>query len=113
VTLALLQEFGFSVSSLLLGVVTYGYYIMLGLVLAWILIGWFPGYPANRLLQGIYDAVKNIVDPIMLPIRSRMPPLRLGGISLDLSPIIVLFALSIGRTLLATVIENFLRPVVG
>lgn len=110
---ALLQEFGFSISDLLLGVVNYGYYILLGLILAWILIGWFPSYPSNPVFQAIYDAVKNIVDPIMLPIRSRIPPVRLGGFSLDLSPIIALFALSIASSLLGTIIDQFLRPVVG
>lgn len=111
--LALLQEFGFSISNLLLGIVNYGYYILLGLILAWILIGWFPSYPSNRVFQVIYDAVKNIVDPIMMPIRSRIPPLRLGGFALDLSPIIALIALSIGSSLLTTIIDQFLRPVVG
>lgn len=110
---ALLQSFGFSISNLLLGVVNYGYYILLGLILAWILIGWFPGYPSNRILQAIYDAVRAIVDPIMLPIRSRIPPLRLGGFALDLSPIIALFALAIASRLLETIINQFLRPVVG
>lgn len=110
---ALLQQFGFSISALLLGIVNYGYYIMLGLILAWILIGWFPRYPSNPVLQAIYDAVKSIVDPIMLPIRSRIPPLRLGGFALDLSPIIALIALAIGRSLLSTIIVNFLQPVVG
>lgn len=112
-TVALLQEFGFSISELLTGVVTYAFYILLGLIFAWILIGWFPGYPSNRFFQVIYDAVKNIVDPIMLPIRSRLPMLRIGGIGLDLSPIIAIFGLFIIRRLLVIVIDIFIRPVVG
>jgi YggT family protein len=109
----LLQTFGFSISNLLIGVVNYSYYILLGLILAWILIGWFPRYPSNPALQAVYDAVKRIVDPIMLPIRSRIPPLRLGGFALDLSPIIALIGLSIASSLLTTIIDQFIRPVVG
>jgi YggT family protein len=113
VTLALLQQFAYSVSDLLLGIVTYGYYILLGFIIASILFSWFPGYPGNRLLQVIYDAVRAVADPILMPIRSRIPPLRLGGFGLDLSPIIALLGLWIARRLLTTVIELFIRPVVG
>ena len=109
----LLQEFGFRVSVLLTTLVNYTFYILLGFIIAWILIGWFPGYPSNRFFQAIYDAVKAVVDPIMLPIRSRIPPLSLGGFALDLSPIIVIFGLYIGRGLLTIIIQNFIRPVTG
>jgi YggT family protein len=54
-----------------------------------------------------------VVNPIMLPIRSRIPPLNLGGFALDLSPIIVIFGLIMGRTLLLIVIAQFIRPVAG
>lgn len=109
----LLQTFGFSVSVLLATTVTYAFYILLGFVIAWILFSWFPGYPSSRFFQVIYDAVNAVVNPIMMPIRSRMPPLNLGGFALDLSPIIVIFGLYIGRSLLMLVIDNFIRPVTG
>lgn len=109
----LLQLFGFSISGLLLGVVNYAFYIMFAFIIAWILFSWFPGYPSNRFMQGVYDAVSNVVNPIMMPIRSRIPPLRIGGLALDLSPIIAIFGLYIGRGLLTIIIENFIRPVTG
>jgi YggT family protein len=108
-----LQDFGFRVSALLANTVNYAFYILLGFVIAWILFGWFPGYPSSRFFQAIYDAVGAVVNPIMMPIRSRMPPLNLGGFALDLSPIIVIFGLYIGRSLLMLVIDNFIRPVTG
>lgn len=112
-SVVLLQAFGFSISGLLLGIVNYMFYIMFGFIIAWILFGWFPGYPSTRVFQVIYDAVGNVVNPIMMPIRSRIPPLRLGGIALDLSPIIAIFGLYICRGLLTIIIENFIRPVTG
>ncbi|MDP8952307.1 MAG: YggT family protein [Actinomycetota bacterium] len=62
----------------------------------------------------VYDAVRAVVDPIMMPIRSRIPPLQLGGFALDLSPIMVIFGLFMARTLLNNiVIPEFIRPITG
>jgi YggT family protein len=109
-----LQLFGFSPSLLLTKMVDYAFYILFGFVIAWILISWLPGYPSTRFFQVLYDAVRAVVDPIMMPIRSRIPPLNLGGFALDLSPIIVIFGLFMGRTLLNNiVIPEFIRPITG
>ena len=107
------QAFGFSVSLLLTKVVDYAFWILFGFVIAWILISWFPRYPSTRFFQVIYETVRSVVDPIMLPIRSRIPPLNLGGFALDLSPIIVIFGLYIARSLLMIIIREFVQPVVG
>ena len=109
--IALLQEFGFSVASLLAGVVNYTYYILFGFIIASILFSWFPGYPSSTFMQAIYDAVKAVTNPILWPIRSRVPMLQLGGFGIDLSPIIAILGLSIARSLLLLVIENFIAPV--
>ena len=112
-TVALLQEFGFSVASLLAGVVNYTYYILFGFIIASILFSWFPGYPSSSFMQAVYDAVRAVTNPILMPIRSRVPMLRLGGFGIDLSPIIAILGLSIARTLLLIIIENFIGPVTG
>ena len=108
-----LQQFGFSVAGLLSGVVTYTYYILFAFIIASILFSWFPGYPSSGFMQAVYDAVKAVTNPILWPIRSRVPMIQLGGFGLDLSPIIAIFGLSIARTLLLIVIDNFIRPVTG
>jgi YggT family protein len=112
-TLVLLQEFGFSVASLLAGVVTYTYYILFGFIIASILFSWFPGYPSSSFMQAVYDAVRAVTNPILWPIRSRIPMLQLGGFGIDLSPIIAILGLSIARTLLLIIIERFIGPVTG
>jgi YggT family protein len=108
-----LQMSGFGVGMLLAGVVNYAYYILFALIIAWVLISWFPTYPSNAFLQRIYYLIGKAVDPLMRRIRSVIPPLRLGDLALDLSPVVALFALSLGRVLLLTMIGRFVVPVAG
>ena len=108
-----LQQFGFNVADLLQGVVNYTYYILFAFIIASILFSWFPGYPSSGFMQAVYDAVKAVTNPILWPIRSRVPMLQLGGFGIDLSPIIAILGLSIARSLLLLVIENFIAPVTG
>ena len=112
-TSALLQDFAFSVGDLLGGIVIYAYYILFGFIIASILFSWFPGYPSSGFMQAVYDAVRAVANPILMPIRARVPMLQLGGFGIDLSPIIAIFGLSIARTLLLLIIENFIQPVTG
>ena len=109
----LLQQFGYDVVRLLTSLVDYAFYILFGFIIASILFSWFPGYPSSSFMQAVYDAVRAVANPILMPIRSRVPMLQLGGFGIDLSPIIAIFGLSIARTLLTIVIEQFIGPVVG
>ena len=112
-TAALLQQFGFSVAGLLAGVVNYAYIILFAFIIASILFSWFPGYPSSGFMQAVYNAVRAVADPILMPIRSRIPMLQLGGFGIDLSPIIAIFGLIIAKRLLLIVIGQFIRPVTG
>ncbi len=109
----LLQEFSYSVAGLLLGVVNYAYWILFGFIIASILFSWFPGYPSSSFMQAIYDAVRAVANPILMPIRSRVPMLQLGGFGIDLSPIIAIFGLAIASRLLELIIDQFIRPITG
>jgi len=110
---ALLQQFGYDIEGLLVTVVDYAYYILFGAIIASILFSWFPGYPSSSFMQGVYDAVRAVANPILMPIRSRVPMLQLGGFGIDLSPIIAIFGLSIARQLLKIIIEQFIGPITG
>ena len=110
---ALLQQFGYDVVTLLVTLVDYAYYILFGFIIASILFSWFPGYPSSSFMQAVYDAVRAVANPILMPIRSRVPMLQLGGFGIDLSPIIAIFGLSIARTLLTIIIEQCIGPVTG
>ena len=52
---------------LLVGLVNYAYYIVFGLIIAWVLFGWFPTWPSNRVLRMLYDLVGNLATPMMRP----------------------------------------------
>ncbi|CAN5650809.1 hypothetical protein BH24ACT22_BH24ACT22_15580 [soil metagenome] len=108
---ALLQSFDYSITGLLIGIVDYTYYALLAFIIGSILFNWFPGYPSSSFMQAIYNAVRAVSDPILGPIRSNIPPLRIGGFGLDLSPMIALLGLWIARRLLTTIITVFLEPV--
>jgi YggT family protein len=111
-TLAL-QQFGFSVAGLLAGVVNYAYIILFAFIIASILFSWFPGYPSSSFMQAVYNTVRAVADPILMPIRSRIPLVQLGGFGLDLSPIIAIFGLIIAKRLLLIVIGQFIQPITG
>lgn len=111
--MALLQEFGYSIAGLLESAVGYAFWILFAAIIASILFSWFPGYPSSSFMQAIYDAVRAISNPILMPIRSRVPMLQLGGFGIDLSPIIAIIGLQIARALLGIVIEQFIGPITG
>ena len=111
--LGLLQAFGFRVDELLSNIVNYAYYILLACILISIVISFFPRFPTSGFFQVVYEAVRAIVNPILAPIRSVIPPLRLGGFALDLSPLIAIIGLQIARRLLIIVIQNFISPIVA
>lgn len=113
VAIFFLQTFGFSIGDLMATTVGYTRTILIALILAWVLIGWFPSYPSTRFFQVIYDAVGAVVNPIMGPLSSRIPTLQLGGFGINLAPIIAIFAISIAASLLLTVINEFIRPITG
>lgn len=100
-------------AALLASLVDYAYYALLALALAWILIPWFPTYPSHPVLQKVYDLVDRAAGPIMRPMRRVVPTVNLGGLALDLSPMVVLLALSVARGLLLAPIGGFTGPVTG
>jgi YggT family protein len=66
-----------------------------------VILSWFPitpGTPVASVMRVLYS----LTEPVLGPIRRVLPPMRLGGMGLDLSPIIVLIGLQIiSRALLA------------
>ena len=68
------------------------------LVVDWIQIfarSWTPRGPVLVALEGVYS----ITDPPIMALRKIIPPLRLGGVAIDLSFLAVLLICYILRTL--------------
>ncbi|MCA1693057.1 MAG: YggT family protein [Acidimicrobiales bacterium] len=59
-----------------------------------IIMSWFPIQP-NSGLSSVYGFLYAVTEPILGPLRRIIPPLGMGGMGLDLSPLIVFFAIRI------------------
>jgi YggT family protein len=72
----------------------YGY-----IILARIFLSWFRVDRTNPVVRFIYQ----VTEPVLAPFRVILP---LGGMGIDLSPIIVFFLLNLLRTALIRLIVN-------
>lgn len=63
-------------------------------VIARIIMEWIPvsyDHPLARLRA----ILRSLTEPILAPLRALIPPVRMGGMGLDLSPIVLLIVLSL------------------
>ncbi|MFN2557739.1 MAG: YggT family protein [Nitriliruptorales bacterium] len=68
------------------------------LLLVYVVFSWIPRPPEPVL--PIVRGIDRIMTPLLEPIRRMLPPLRLGGIGLDLSVIVVFFLIAIVQSFL-------------
>jgi YggT family protein len=59
-----------------------------------IILSWFPISPGSP-FASIFGFLYTITEPVLGPVRRILPPVGMGGMGLDLSPIIVFFGLQI------------------
>ena len=59
-----------------------------------VLLSWFP-ISHDGPMAPVAGFLYTVTDPILLPLRRLLPPIRMGGMALDLSPIVAFFGLSI------------------
>lgn len=64
-------------------------WIVLSYVVSFGRLGW--DHPVRRL----YDGLSRAIEPLMRPIRSVVPPVRIGGAALDLSPLILIIGVNL------------------
>lgn len=69
------------------------------ILFARIILSWFPIAP-NSGLSTIYGFLFTLTEPVLGPIRRIIPPLGMGGMGFDLSPLIVTFALTFLRSVI-------------
>lgn len=63
-------------------------------VFAWIILSWIQISSTHPLARATVW-LDRIIYPVVLPLRRIIPPLRLGGVMLDLSPIVLLIGISL------------------
>jgi YggT family protein len=59
-----------------------------------IILSWFPLQPDGAGAQA-FSFLYTVTEPVLGPVRRAIPPVRLGGMGLDVSVIIVVFGLQI------------------
>ena len=64
------------------------------ILLARVILSWFPLDPDGIPAQ-VYGLLVTITEPVLGPMRRAIPPVRMGAMGLDLSPLIAFFAIII------------------
>jgi YggT family protein len=59
-----------------------------------IILSWFPLQPDGAGAQA-FSLLYTVTEPVLGPVRRAIPPVRIGGMGLDISVIIVVFGLQI------------------
>jgi len=72
-------------------------WLVLGMLL-WIVLSYIVNFGRlgwDHPVRKIYDALSKIIEPLLRPIRAVVPPLRIGGSAVDLSPLILIVGLQL------------------
>jgi YggT family protein len=59
-----------------------------------LLSSWFPP-PVSGPLRTAYHLVYDVTEPVLRPVRRLIPPIRLGMMAMDLSPILVFVVIGV------------------
>ncbi|MFH1104302.1 MAG: YggT family protein [Actinomycetota bacterium] len=68
-------------------VLAYAYVVLARVILEWIPVSY--DHPLAR----VRSVLRAVTDPLLTPLRSIIPPVRMGGMALDLSPMILMVVL--------------------
>ncbi|MBM3694463.1 MAG: YggT family protein [Actinobacteria bacterium] len=63
-------------------------------VFARVVVEWVPvgdEHPVGRLRRGL----RLVTQPVLAPLRALLPPVRLGSVALDLSPLVLILVLNL------------------
>ncbi len=67
-------------------------------IIIWIVLSYvvsFGRLAYDHPVRRFYDWLSRFIDPILRPLRNAIPPLRLGGAALDLSPLVLIIGLQV------------------
>ena len=81
------------------------YLVYLICIIAYIITSWIP-LPYNMTLNRIQRFLYDVVDPYLRLFRRFIPQLRLGGLGLDLSPIIGILVLTAAYRIISEIIDR-------
>jgi YggT family protein len=70
-----------------------------GVLFPYALLSWFPRSPGS-FFASVNHVLYRLAEPVLAPVRRLLPPVRAGGIGIDLSFIVVFFG---GQILVALI----------
>ncbi|MEE9228320.1 MAG: YggT family protein [Acidimicrobiia bacterium] len=65
--------------------------LIIRIILDWVQV------PASHLVGRARSSLAKVTDPVLLPLRRVIPPIRMGAVALDVSVMVLLFGLFIVR----------------
>ena len=66
-----------------------------------IILSWFPNDPWSKWSR-VVTVLAKLTDPVLVPVRRVLRPVRIGGMGIDLSPLVVLILLEVLLSILQT-----------
>ena len=69
-------------------------YLYTFVVFGRVILSWFPVSQGSA-LEGIDTFLRMLTEPVLGPLRRAIPALRMGGMAIDLSPMILIFGIII------------------
>jgi YggT family protein len=62
-----------------------------------------PSWRPNAILIAFFELIYTVTEPVMAFVRRYIPPLRLGGVALDISFIILIFVIQMAEGVISTI----------
>jgi YggT family protein len=90
--------------SLLLNILTFFKWVLFARLIIDYVRMFARNWRPSSFLLAIFEVIYSITDPAMKFVGRFVPPLRLGGVSLDLSFIVILLALNVASTVVRLVL---------
>ena len=90
--------------SLLLNVLTFFKWVLFARLIIDYVRMFARNWRPNSFLLEIFEVIYTVTDPAMKFVGRFIPPLRIGGVSLDLSFIVILLALNVASTIVRLVL---------
>jgi len=76
----------------MLAVITWLLQVYLVILFGRVVLSWFPLSP-DGFMAAIARVFYALTEPVLAPLRAVLPPVQMGGMGLDLSPMIVFFVI--------------------
>jgi YggT family protein len=73
--------------------------LFLYILFARVVLSYFPITPGSP-FESINNFLRMVTEPVLGPLRRTFPPVRLGGMGVDLSPMIVLLGIILIRPII-------------